>query len=65
MEDLYYEVLLAKDGDIIANNNIIKRYNRYIQFMINKYGITDKNTCYDDVCRNILKAIQRINFEKF
>ena len=39
MEDLYYEILLAKGGDVIANENIIKRYNKYIKYMINKYEI--------------------------
>ena len=61
MEDFYYEILLAKDGDSIANENIIKRYNRYIQYMMNRYEITDKNTCYDEIVRNILKAIYKIN----
>lgn len=60
MNDLYYEILLAKEGDSIANENIIKRYNKYIQYMMNKYKIIDKNTCYDEVSRNILKAIQKI-----
>lgn len=60
MNDLYYEILLAKDGDTIANENIIKRYNRYIQYMINKYEIVDKNTCYDEVIRSVLKAIHKI-----
>lgn len=60
MNDLYYEILLAKDGDTIANENIIKRYNRYIQYMINKYEIVDKNTCYDEVVRSVLKAIHKI-----
>ena len=32
MENLYYEILLAKDGDAIANENIIKHYNKYITF---------------------------------
>ena len=32
--------------------------------MINKYGIVDKNTCYDEVRRNILKAIQKIEIKK-
>lgn len=60
MDELYYEILLAKEGDTIANENIIKRYNRYINYMINKYKIIDKNTCYDEVVRNILKAIHKI-----
>ena len=60
MNDLYYEILLAKDGDSIANEKIIKRYNRYILYMINKYEIIDKNTCYDEVVSKILKAIYKI-----
>ena len=60
MENLYYEILLAKDGDAIANENIIKNYNKYITFMINRYEIIDKKNCYDEVKRNILKAIQKI-----
>lgn len=61
MEDLYYEVLLAKEGDVIANKKIIERYKKYILFMINRYEIIDKNTCYDEVVNTLLKAIQKIN----
>lgn len=60
MENLYYEILLAKKGDIIANENIIKHYKKYIALMMNRYEIIDKETCYDEVKRNILKAIQII-----
>lgn len=42
MENLYYEILLAKEGDVIANENIIKHYSKYITFMINRYEIVDK-----------------------
>ena len=59
--DLYYEVLLAKEGDVIANKNIIERYKKYILFMINRYEIIDKNTCYDEVVNTLLKSIQKIN----
>ena len=65
MDDLYFEIMLAKEGDVIANERIIEKYRRYIKYMINKYEIIDKNTCYDEVRRNILKAIQKINFENF
>ena len=61
MEDLYYEVLLAKEGDVIANKKIIERYKKYILFMINRYEIIDKNTCYDEVVNTLLKSIQKIN----
>lgn len=60
MENLYYEILLAKDGDTIANENIIKHYNKYITFMMNRYEIIDKESCYDEIRKNILKAIQKI-----
>lgn len=60
MEDLYYDTLLAKDGDVTANEKILKRYNKYIKYMINKYDIADKNSCYDEVERSILNAIQKI-----
>ena len=60
MGDLYNEVVLAKEGDIIANENIMKKYNKYINYMINKYEIVDKNGCYDEVERSILNAIQKI-----
>ena len=60
MENLYYEILLAKKGDVIANENIIEHYKKYIALMMNRYEIIDKETCYDEVKRNILKAIQII-----
>lgn len=60
MENLYYEILLAKDGDTMANENIINHYNKYITFMMNRYEIIDKESCYDEIRKNILKAIQKI-----
>jgi len=59
MNDLYYEILLTKEGDSIAFEKIKKRYNKYIYYMMNRYEIIDKNTCYDEVIRNILKAIHK------
>ena len=60
MGNLYYEILLAKDGDTNANENIIKHYNKYITFMMNRYEIVDKESCYDEIRKDILKAIQKI-----
>ena len=49
MEDLYYEVLLAKDGDIIANNNILttffnKKPSRYLVFFWKDSTILNADT---------------------
>lgn len=60
MKNLYYEVLLAKEGDMIATENIVNNYKKYIYYMINRYEINDKNTCYDEVVAKILNAIQKI-----
>ena len=60
MENLYYEILLAKDGDKIATDKITNYYKKYIYYMINRYEINDKNTCYDEVITKILNAIQQI-----
>lgn len=60
MENLYYEILLAKDEDKIATDKIINYYKKYIYYMINRYEINDKNTCYDEVISKILNAIQQI-----
>lgn len=60
MENLYYEILLAKDGEKIATDKIINHYKKYIYYMINRYEINDKNTCYDEVIARLLNAIQQI-----
>ena len=60
MENLYYEILLAKDGDKIATDKIINYYKKYIYYMISRYEINDKNTCYEEVIAKILNAIQQI-----
>lgn len=65
MNDLYYDLVQAKNGDVVATENIIKRYNKYINFMMNRYEVLDRNTCYDEVVRNILNAIQKIKIQNF
>lgn len=60
MENLYFEILLAKDGDKIATDKIINYYKKYIYYMISRYEINDKNTCYDEVVARLLNAIQQI-----
>lgn len=40
-----------------AAKNIINAYERFIQYEMDKYNIQDKNTCYEEVRANILKAI--------
>ena len=60
MENLYYETLLAKNEDKKATDKIINHYKKYIYYMINRYEINDKNTCYDEVVARLLNAIQQI-----
>lgn len=47
----------AKDGNTTSIDAIIKHYDRFIHYELNKYNIQDKVTCYEDVKANILKAI--------
>lgn len=47
----------AKDGNTTSIDALIKHYDRFIHYELNKYNIQDKITCYEDVKANILKAI--------
>lgn len=47
----------AKDGDLTSVDAIIKYYEKFIYYELNKYHIQDKSTCYEDVKANIMKAI--------
>lgn len=47
----------AKAGDHAAVKNILNLYNDFCFYMINKYKIEDKQSCYEEVKRNIMKAI--------
>ena len=49
----------AKMGDTASINEIIKRYEYFIYYEMQKYNITDLATCYDCVISNILKAIYK------
>lgn len=40
-----------------AAKKIINVYEKFIQYEMDKYHIQDKNTCYEEVKANILKAI--------
>lgn len=47
----------AKDGNATSIDAIIKYYEKFIYYELNKYHIQDKVTCYEDVKANIMKAI--------
>lgn len=49
----------AKMGDMASVNEIIKRYEYFIYYEMQKYNITDMITCYDCVISNILKSIYK------
>lgn len=49
----------AKMGDTASVNEIIKRYEYFIYYEMQKYNITDMTTCYDCVISNILKSIYK------
>ena len=46
-------------GDTASVNEIIKRYEYFIYYEMQKYNITDMITCYDCVISNILKSIYK------
>ena len=49
----------AKMGDTASVNEIIKHYEYFIYYEMQKYNITDLATCYDCVISNILKSIYK------
>lgn len=49
----------AKTGDTASVNEIIKHYEYFIYYEMQKYNIMDLATCYDCVISNILKAIYK------
>jgi hypothetical protein len=49
----------AKKGDAASVNEIIKHYEYFIYYEMQKYNIMDMTTCYDCVESNILKAIYK------
>lgn len=55
--DIIEKLKDAKDGDLTSVDAIIKYYEKFIYYELNKYHIQDKATCYEDVKANIMKAI--------
>lgn len=47
----------AKNGDLAATDKILYSYYDFCYYMMNKYRIEDKESCYEEVKRNILKSI--------
>lgn len=65
MEDLVKNLKDAKEGNVEATEKIIKRYSKYINYMMNKYQIIDKNSCKDEIISLILNLIQELDLKKF
>ena len=47
----------AQKGNIVSINAIIKHYERFIYYELNKYNMQDKITCYEDIKADIVRAI--------
>lgn len=64
--DIIKSLIAAKEGNPDSINAIIKHYEKFIYFDLNKYNIQDKSTCYENIKSNIMKAIYLFKIqEKF
>lgn len=52
-------LIKAKNGNTNAIEEIIKHYDKYIYFLINKYQIQDQEECYDFVIEKVWKSIDK------
>ncbi len=50
-------LIKAKNGSSSATEDILKDYDKYIYFLINKYQVQDKEECYDFVIEKVWKSI--------
>lgn len=58
LEDVIKDIILAKDGDVVSTKRILKRYIKYIKYLISFYQIKDTKSCEDEVIAVVLNAIQ-------
>ena len=59
MQDVLKNLVLAKAGDVIATEKILKRYEKYIDYEISAYGIDNVVDCKDEISRVMLNVIQK------
>jgi len=59
MQDVLKNLVLAKAGDVIATEKILKRYEKYIDYEISTYGIDNVVDCKDEIIRVMLNVIQK------
>lgn len=59
MQDVLKNLILAKAGDVIATEKILKRYEKYIDYEISTYGIDNVVDCKDEIIRVMLNVIQK------
>lgn len=55
------ELIKAKQGDISSSNKIIEHYNYFIYYLMNEYGINNKEDCYDLVIERLLKSFYKFD----
>lgn len=59
MQDVLKNLVLAKAGDIIATEKILKRYEKYINYEITNYNIDNIVDCREEIIRVMLNVIQK------
>lgn len=55
--DILDQLVKAKRGDEKAYENIIRYYEKYIFYNMNKYNVNDKEDCLENVKQRIRRAI--------
>lgn len=62
--DIIEELRRAKNGDTKSIDNIIKHYENYIKYNMNKYSIRDQYECCEEVKQKIRNVIFLFKIEK-
>ena len=58
------ELKKAKDGNEKSYETIIKYYEKYIFYNMNKYNVDDKEDCLENVKQRIRKAIYMFKIDR-
>ena len=62
--DILAQLIKAKRGDEKAYENIIKYYEKYIFYNMDKYTVNDKEDCLENVKQRIRRAIYLFEINK-